>query len=141
MKLDPGIHIVMHSVFFLKPGVTCRGPSELVWRTAASTAARQAVRIAERRGEEEAAQRSRDDRRHPAHDSSCRDLAHMRPAQGGHGGRRTAAPAGPSRTCVLCGEVAAADGVQHMAGSEVNGGVDREAIEFHALSIDKWLAK
>jgi len=29
----------------------CRGPSELVWRTAASTAARQAVRIAERRGE------------------------------------------------------------------------------------------
>jgi len=22
MKLDPGIHIVMHSVFFLKPGVT-----------------------------------------------------------------------------------------------------------------------
>ena len=57
------------------------------------------------------------------------------------GVQRTAGPAGPSRTCVLCGEVAAADGVQHMAGSEVNGGVDREAIEFHALSIDKWLAK
>ena len=35
MKLDPGIHIVMHSVLFLKPGVTaedagrCRVPSAM----------------------------------------------------------------------------------------------------------------
>ena len=29
MKLDPGIHIVMHSVFFLKPGVTATSRLDL----------------------------------------------------------------------------------------------------------------
>ena len=32
MKLDPGIHIVMHSVFLLKPGVTLMNAIEVCMR-------------------------------------------------------------------------------------------------------------
>ena len=39
MKLDPGIHIVMHSVLFLKPGVTCPIRPHDVWRRSAAAGA------------------------------------------------------------------------------------------------------